>query len=426
MEISRGFRAPFKDAKWTGKVAIGVLVSAVPVLNVAVSGWGIEYVRLAATGQENQLPEWGNLGAHWVRGITFWFISILYYLPAIVIVIAFGVPGAALGAVQADGLSSPTAVLGSVLMGLFVALAYVLVVSLFVQAARCNYAVYGTFSSAFNIKEILSRVRMRPSAYILAWVATTMAVWGAGIVAGFVASIVGAVPCLGQLSLIVLFPLFWGFGLIVGMGANGVWGQYARHAYEDSWQGGSTAPIFEARAESPAPQVAGIRPPATVPPIPGTVGSADPSPAQSSGVSGLAGQAAVAAALSRAMAQPEPTPEPEPEPTPEPAGVRFELERVAGPGTIGERWILPNKPIHIGRGSDCLVSVADGKASRMHSVLTPRADGLQVEDLGSSNGTFVRGERLTGDAALAFDGDEVRVGDTVMVVHSIGQRGKAS
>jgi len=52
----------------------------------------------------------------------------------------------------------------------------------------------------------------------------------------------------------------------------------------------------------------------------------------------------------------------------------------------------------------------DEFASGQHTRVDPRADGVWVEDLGSTNGTFVNGERVTAQRLQA--GDVVRVGQT--------------
>ena len=66
----------------------------------------------------------------------------------------------------------------------------------------------------------------------------------------------------------------------------------------------------------------------------------------------------------------------------------------------------------IGRGSDCELTVADSEASRRHALLRPQPDGSVVlEDLGSTNGTYVNGQRITGPVTLR-GGERVRIGDT--------------
>jgi hypothetical protein len=68
----------------------------------------------------------------------------------------------------------------------------------------------------------------------------------------------------------------------------------------------------------------------------------------------------------------------------------------------------------IGREESCDIVLDDEKVSRRHCALTPQPDGrVVIEDLGSSNGTFVNRERISGPVTL-IGGEEVRVGSTVM------------
>jgi hypothetical protein len=60
--------------------------------------------------------------------------------------------------------------------------------------------------------------------------------------------------------------------------------------------------------------------------------------------------------------------------------------------------------------------IEDPEASRRHASLTPGGSGVTVEDLGSTNGTYVNGERLE-SARDASEGDEIRIGNTVLAVH---------
>ena len=63
----------------------------------------------------------------------------------------------------------------------------------------------------------------------------------------------------------------------------------------------------------------------------------------------------------------------------------------------------------------------DPEASRRHASLIPEGQSVNVEDLGSTNGTFVNGERLVG-AQVLVPGDRLRVGTTVLEVTVTGAR----
>ncbi|MFI1920385.1 FHA domain-containing protein [Nocardia sp. NPDC020380] len=94
------------------------------------------------------------------------------------------------------------------------------------------------------------------------------------------------------------------------------------------------------------------------------------------------------------------------------SGGRPVLE-IREPGRAGRRVTLPGA-VTIGR-SHFGVRVADPAVSGEHLRLVPSPLGLSVVDLGSSNGTWVNGVRLTGRVTLAA-GDRIHVGDTVIVV----------
>src|SRR3954452_24211090 len=64
------------------------------------------------------------------------------------------------------------------------------------------------------------------------------------------------------------------------------------------------------------------------------------------------------------------------------------------------------------QGSADLV-IDDPGVSRRHARILPGAVGVGVEDLASSNGTYVNGERISGPVELGA-GDEVQIGTTVL------------
>jgi pSer/pThr/pTyr-binding forkhead associated (FHA) protein len=78
----------------------------------------------------------------------------------------------------------------------------------------------------------------------------------------------------------------------------------------------------------------------------------------------------------------------------------------------GEEHELDSAPITFGRGPQNDVPLSgDDFASARHARVEPRRDGVWVEDIGSTNGTFLNGNKLTRPRKLT-SGDIVRVGET--------------
>jgi DNA-binding winged helix-turn-helix (wHTH) protein len=67
----------------------------------------------------------------------------------------------------------------------------------------------------------------------------------------------------------------------------------------------------------------------------------------------------------------------------------------------------------IGRGADASVWIDAPGVSRHHALIRLDASGATVEDLGSKNGTFLRGSRVAGATRLE-DGDQIRLGPVVL------------
>ena len=72
--------------------------------------------------------------------------------------------------------------------------------------------------------------------------------------------------------------------------------------------------------------------------------------------------------------------------------------------------LLPG-PSTIGRSRNCEVMVADPSVSRNHALITVDGDRITVQDLSSSNGTFVNGNRVENEVVVR-SGDEIMVGES--------------
>lgn len=85
----------------------------------------------------------------------------------------------------------------------------------------------------------------------------------------------------------------------------------------------------------------------------------------------------------------------------------------------GETLVVGSLPAELGRSPDCGIVLDDDTVSRRHAVLRGDRDGLEVEDVGSSNGTSINGNPMVGSLSL-LDGDLVTFGSATCLVKRVG------
>ncbi len=85
---------------------------------------------------------------------------------------------------------------------------------------------------------------------------------------------------------------------------------------------------------------------------------------------------------------------------------------------------LPAGESVIGRSRACTVQIAESTVSRQHAIFVVEPGKVKLRDLGSSNGTFVNGQRVDGEMALG-DGDRVVVGEAEIVLRMLAPLGPA-
>ena len=98
-------------------------------------------------------------------------------------------------------------------------------------------------------------------------------------------------------------------------------------------------------------------------------------------------------------------------PRPESRAPRSLVVRAADGRRLAARKL--DGPVQIGRGPACDLRLEDAYVSNVHARIFPREGGWYVEDLGSTNGTFVNEERIAAPAPVRA-GDRVRVGTTLI------------
>ncbi len=74
---------------------------------------------------------------------------------------------------------------------------------------------------------------------------------------------------------------------------------------------------------------------------------------------------------------------------------------------------LSGAPILIGRGSDAAIKLEDDYVSTRHARIAASGDQWFVEDLGSTNGTYLGASRISQPTAIAI-GTQVRIGKTIL------------
>jgi len=93
----------------------------------------------------------------------------------------------------------------------------------------------------------------------------------------------------------------------------------------------------------------------------------------------------------------------------------FRLVMSQGPRP-GQTFPLDRDSISLGRDPGNDIVISDPQVSRQHARITRQGSLMVIEDLGSTNGTFVNGVRLTGPHTLV-SGDVIGLGDAVTLTY---------
>ncbi|HNS96747.1 MAG TPA: DUF4388 domain-containing protein [Polyangiaceae bacterium] len=93
-----------------------------------------------------------------------------------------------------------------------------------------------------------------------------------------------------------------------------------------------------------------------------------------------------------------------------PLALRF----ISGKYQGGEFPLVPGKEIHIGRSNDLDMVLAEDMVSRKHARIAFQGDDIFIEDLASTNGTFVNGEKIK--RSKLREGDRVLIGTSILKV----------
>jgi hypothetical protein len=67
------------------KLFIGALISAIPILNFAWTGYTVDIFRNVSKRVSTPLPDWSDFGDKFLKGLQIWAAGIIYLLPVIIL-----------------------------------------------------------------------------------------------------------------------------------------------------------------------------------------------------------------------------------------------------------------------------------------------------------------------------------------------------
>ncbi len=207
MDIGKSFTYVMDDPNWIKKVLIGGVLLFIPIVNFAVIGFALVTMKNVADGNPTPMPEWGDFGNFFMKGLYAAVGAFIWFAPAILLaccnfILSFAI-SMALGA-GGQGGGDAVAGLASIVGFLTLCISCVQYLLMFVSgvtvwAPLTRFAMTENQLAVFwDFRGSLDLITQNLGAYIMA------------LVVGYVAYIVAAfgiiLCCIGY-----LFTLFWGY-----------------------------------------------------------------------------------------------------------------------------------------------------------------------------------------------------------------------
>lgn len=185
MDLERSLTFPFKDDEWLQKLLIAGIVGVIPIVNLALTGWGIRQLKKVIEDQELPLPDWSDFGDYFVKGLLVVIGNLIYAIPMLILICLASIFDQGMWSGTSYTYSDGPGIVG-ICFGCLTAL-WGLLVGIVLPAAVTQYAVSEDFASFFRFGEIFGYIGRNLGNYIIALIVAVL-VWIA-------ASIVGGVFC---------------------------------------------------------------------------------------------------------------------------------------------------------------------------------------------------------------------------------------
>ena len=190
MDFGKAFSYQFQDPKWVEKILITALISLIPLFGgFYLVGWALENIRRVIDGDPYPMPE-TDFGGHFIRGLKWAIVQLVYALPVILLAIIIAVVGGFSTNSQSQG--SANIVLLAICCVDIVIFLYALILAFFIPVIQGVFLEGAErIGAGFNFSRIVTLLRAAPGAYGLAFLGT--------IIGGIIAPLGGFVFGLGAL-----------------------------------------------------------------------------------------------------------------------------------------------------------------------------------------------------------------------------------
>lgn len=234
MNIGKSFSFVFDDRQWISKLGLGALITFIPILNFAWTGYMVGIIRNVMNNSPEPLPTWDDLGKKLTDGLLLAVASLVYSLPLIIVFclpMSFMiVPAILSGNTDMQGLVEAVAGLGTALFFclLCVFVVYALALSVIFPAILVIFAREGTLASCFKFRDVFQLIRNNSSPFLTAWAVSVGASIGVSLVVSAAQFVLNFIPCIGTVVAFILT-----FGIVVYTTAiyGHLFGQFGNLAY---------------------------------------------------------------------------------------------------------------------------------------------------------------------------------------------------
>lgn len=210
MDIGKSFSFPFEDNQWISKFGLGGLITMIPIVNFAWTGYMVELLRNVINGVSQPLPNWDDFGKKFMDGLLLTVAGLVYALPVLIVIcLPMGfmiVPAILSGNRDLQGIANAIAGAGGLLFTclLCVFMIYGLVLSVIYPAILIIFAREGTLASCFKFRAVFDLINKNMSPFLTAWGVSIAAGFGISLVSGIIQAMLSVIPCLGWIVAFVL------------------------------------------------------------------------------------------------------------------------------------------------------------------------------------------------------------------------------